>query len=63
VTIQLEGFRAVSGETFFTDMQPQEGEYQPLVGYVVLEQSLAVVDMVEHKLVQSRRSYHLKAVS
>jgi hypothetical protein len=45
------------------DMLPEDGEYQPLVGYIVLEQSLAVVDMVEHKLVRSRRSYNLKAVS
>jgi predicted aspartyl protease len=63
VSIQLDGFRRFSGDVFFMDMTPDDGEYQPLVGYVVLEQSLAVVDMAEHKLVQGRRHFPLKETS
>lgn len=63
VNIQLEGFRRVSNEVVFMAMEPDSGEYEPLVGYVVLEQSLAVVDMIEHKVVPGRRGYLLKAAS
>lgn len=46
VQIQLEGFRPIYNEVVFVDMQPEHGVYEPLVGYIVLEQSQAAVDMV-----------------
>jgi predicted aspartyl protease len=51
VRIQLDGFRSIYSEVVFVDMQPEDGVYQPLVGYIVLEQSLAGVDMIRHRLV------------
>lgn len=32
-------------------MNPADGEYEPLIGYIVLEQSLAGDDMLGHRLV------------
>ncbi|MGH9932894.1 MAG: aspartyl protease family protein [Pyrinomonadaceae bacterium] len=51
VRIQIEGFPAVYNEVSFVDMNPQDGEYEPLIGYIVLEQSQAGVDMLGHRLV------------
>ena len=51
VRIQIEGFRAILNEVAFVDMKPDRGEYEPLIGYIVLEQSLAGVDMISHRLV------------
>jgi len=51
VRIQIEGFRAIFNEVAFVDMKPADGEYEPLIGYIVLEQSLAAVDMLGHRLV------------
>jgi predicted aspartyl protease len=51
VRIQIEGFRAIYNEVAFVDMKPNRGEYEPLIGYIVLEQSLAGVDMISHRLV------------
>src|SRR6266446_9768266 len=51
VRIQIEGFRAILNEVAFVEMKPADGEYEPLIGYIVLEQSLAGVDMVGHRLV------------
>lgn len=51
VRIQLEGFRAIFNEVVFVDMEPEDGVYEPLVGYIVLEQSQAAVDMVGHRLI------------
>jgi hypothetical protein len=36
-------------------MQPDNGEYEPLIGYVILEQSQAAVDMLGHRLVPVKR--------
>lgn len=44
VRIQVEGFRAVYNEVLF-------GEYEPLLGYLVLEQSGIAVDRIGHRLV------------
>ena len=46
VRIQIEGFPVVYNEVSFVDMNPQDGEYEPLIGYIVLEQSQAGVDML-----------------
>lgn len=51
VRIQLEGFRPIYNEVLFVDMQPEDGVYEPLVGYLVLEQSQAAVDMLGHRLI------------
>jgi predicted aspartyl protease len=51
VRIQIEGFRAILNEVAFVEMNPDCGEYEPLIGYIVLEQSLAGVDMISHRLV------------
>ena len=51
VRIQIEGFRAILNEVAFVEMKPDRGEYEPLIGYIVLEQSLAGVDMISHRLV------------
>ncbi len=51
VRIQIEGFRPILNEVAFVEMQPTDGNYEPLIGYIVLEQSLASVDMLGHRLV------------
>ena len=48
--IQIEGFRAIYNEVLFVDMQPADGFYEPLLGYLVLEQSGAAVDILGHRL-------------
>lgn len=55
VKIQVEGFRAIFNEVLFVEMQPDDGQYEPLVGYLVLEQCQAAVDMLGHRLVQVKR--------
>ena len=52
VRIQIEGFRPIHTEVSFVDMKPKDGEYEPLIGYLVLEQSQAAVDILGHRLVQ-----------
>ncbi len=54
VRIQIEGFRIVHGDVVFVDMEPEEGSYQSLLGYIPLEQSSAAVDMLGHRLVPVR---------
>ena len=51
VRVQLEGFRAIHTEVMFVDMQPEDGVYEPLIGYLVLEQCQAAVDMLGHRLI------------
>ena len=51
VKVQVEGFRAISTEVLFLDMRPPDGQYEPLVGYLVLEAIPAAVDMLGHRLV------------
>jgi len=51
VQIQIEGFRLIHSEVVFLDMEPTAGRYEPLLGYIILEQSKAAVDMVGHRLV------------
>jgi len=49
--IQIEGFDSIFSEVVFLEMQPVNGVYEPLVGYIALEQSMAAVAMVGHRLV------------
>ena len=51
VKIKVEGFRAIFNEVLFLEMKPEDGEYEPLLGYVALEQCGAAVDMIGHRLV------------
>ncbi|MDT7540128.1 MAG: hypothetical protein QOE33_32 [Acidobacteriota bacterium] len=51
VRIQVEGFRPIFNEVLFIEMNPEDGIYEPLIGYIILEQSQASVDMLGHRLV------------
>jgi hypothetical protein len=51
VRIQIEGFRPIFNEVAFVDMKPANGDYEPLIGYIILDQSQAAVDMLGHCLV------------
>lgn len=55
VEIKLEGFAPIYGEVLFLSMEPSDGLYEPLVGYIVLEQSQAAVDMLGHRLVHVKK--------
>lgn len=55
VRIQIEGFRPIYNEVLFLDMKPENGEYEPLIGYIILEQSQAAVDMLGHRLIPVKR--------
>jgi predicted aspartyl protease len=54
VTIQIDGFRPIVSEVIFMQMEARDGRYDPLLGYLALEQSSAAVDMVRHRLVAVR---------
>ena len=54
VRIEIEGFRPIYSEVLFIGMHPEDGVYEPLVGYLPLEQSQAAVDMLGHRLVHAR---------
>lgn len=54
VKIEIEGFRPVSNEVVFPDMGDDEVGHEPLLGYVVLEQAQAAVDMLGDRLVPVR---------
>lgn len=55
VRIQIEGFRHIYNEVLFVEMKPADGIYEPLIGYLVLEQSQAAVDMLGHRLMKGER--------
>ena len=50
VGIQIEGFQRIFNEVAFLDMHSSDGTYEPLIGYIPLEQSGIVVDMLGHRL-------------
>ena len=52
--IAVDGFRAVHNEVLFIDMQPSRGEYEPLLGYLVLEQCGVNLDMLGQRLVAAK---------
>lgn len=56
VEIRLEGFEPIYGEVLFLDMEPEDGVYEPLVGYIVLEQAQAAVGMLGHRLIHVKKS-------
>lgn len=51
VRIQIEGFSPIFSEVLFIEMSPVNGDYEPLIGYIVLEQSQIGVDMLGHRLI------------
>jgi predicted aspartyl protease len=49
-------FAPIFCDVMFIEMKPnQEGDYEPLVGYTVLELSGIAVDMLRHKLLNAKR--------
>jgi len=49
VRVRIGEFRPIAAEVLFVDMKPNDdGEYEPLVGYIALEQAGAAVDMLGH---------------
>lgn len=56
VRVRIGEFRPIVAEVLFLNMEPNEdGEYEPLVGYIALEQIGAAVDMLGHRLVHVKR--------
>ena len=54
--VKIGEFRPIMAEVLFLDMQPDdEGEYEPILGYIALEQAGAAVDMLGHRLVHVKR--------
>lgn len=52
VEIKIEGFRPVWNEVVFLDAESGgEEDFEPSLGYVILEQAQAAVDMLGHRLV------------
>lgn len=37
-------------------MKPEDGVCEPLIGYIILEQAQASVDMIGHRLVHVKRT-------
>ena len=62
VLLRMGGFRPVITEALFIEMEPAEGRYEPLIGYIPLEQAQAVVDLAGHRLAKFDH-VDLKAVS
>ncbi|MCK4401932.1 hypothetical protein KAW08_06495 [bacterium] len=56
VEIKMENFEPVYSEVLFLDMNPIDGVYEPLIGYIILEQSQVAVDMLGHRLVHVKKT-------
>ena len=53
VKIQVQPFRPVFNEVVFLPMEKTEdSDYEPLLGYVILEQIPVAIDMLGHRLVK-----------
>jgi hypothetical protein len=55
VEIKIEGFDPIYSEILFLNMEPSDGIYEPLIGYIVLEQAQAAVDMLGHRLLHVKK--------
>ena len=55
VEIRIEGFAPIFSEVLFLEMKPSEGVYEPLIGYIILEQCQAAVDMLGHRLLHAKK--------
>ena len=51
VEIRIQGFRPVWNEVIFLESDDADDDVDPLLGYVILEQAQAAVDMLGHRLV------------
>lgn len=51
VRLQIEGFPPIVTEVIYVEMAETFEDYEPLLGYIPLEQSQAAVDMLGHRLV------------
>ena len=50
VRVQIAGFKPIFSEVLFLERVPTNGDFEPLIGYIALEQSQAAVDMIGHRL-------------
>ena len=48
--VEIAGFPEVDAEVAFTQMEPHNGAYQPVLGHLFLQTCGAVVDMKTHTL-------------
>lgn len=55
VEIKIEGFDPIYGEVLFLEMEPVDGIFEPLIGYIILEQSQAAIDMLGHRLIHIKK--------
>lgn len=54
VKIRVERFRVIYSKVLFLDMRPEKGEYEPLLGYITLEQCGAAVDVIGRRLIPTK---------
>jgi predicted aspartyl protease len=55
VRVKIGNFRQIIGEVLFIEMEAnEEGGYEPLIGYLILEAIPAGVDMLNHRLFKVR---------
>ncbi len=55
VKITLKGFEPVFSEIVFVEMKEERGTYEPIIGYIPLEQCQAAIDFVGHRLVPGKK--------
>ncbi|MGH9800845.1 MAG: hypothetical protein ACRD82_10815, partial [Blastocatellia bacterium] len=54
VKIQVEGFRPIASEVLFIEMESDDGNYEPLLGHLVLQQAGIAIDRLSHQLMKGR---------
>ena len=54
VKANIEGFPPIFTEVLFIEMKANKGFYEPLIGYIPLEQSGAAVDVLGRRLIPVR---------
>lgn len=53
VRVRIDDFRELAAEVLFTEIgKSEDGNYEPLIGYIPLEQSCVAVDMLGHRLIK-----------
>ena len=55
IHLRFGSFRQVNTEALFIELQPVGSRYEPLLGYIPLEQAQAVVDLAGHRLAKIDR--------
>ena len=51
IEVRIHGFRPVCNEVIFLESEEADEDPDPLLGYLILEQAQAAVDMLGHRLV------------